>query len=557
MRPAAIRRRPAVLAALVAFVVGALVLGLTQHSTPLPIPRGQAIAVALKSPRVHRVLRKVRWDRVEADAVDRQLERLTFYEGSQAEAEVAIRRNGTVVEVLDFKVLAVPYGDRIAYEPGVLVFLAALFILMTAVSPWRRLRNLDVLLGLTLLAPVLLLQRHYIGASVIAALPGLLYLMGRCAVVSLGRARPTAPSKPVFDLLTPNWEAWRRIRLLRILLLVMALIFVLVTVSSIDAVDVLYAVMEGATKIVHGVLPYGHLPGDVIHGDTYPLLSYLFYVPLAWLSPVQSVWDSVDLALGVTVIAALGIAWAIFKAVVANNRGDRGSGQPGRELAGLRSALAWLAFPPVLVIVSSGTSDVVLGAMLVVALLLWRRPGLCTALLAAAAWFKLAPLALIPVRLAPLRGRRLMMALAGLAVVSVPMVGVLFALGGSSGPMVMLHAISFQFSRGSPQSVWAALGIRALQPVGEGVVLALIAAAVVRLRADPELGEDRQRMAALTVAILVGLQLVANYWAFLYLVWVFPLLGMSVLGEAADVAVPGEVGAAARQADLRPVGVAV
>jgi hypothetical protein len=114
----------------------------------------------------------------------------------------------------------------------------------------------------------------------------------------------------------------------------------------------------------------------------------------------------------------------------------------------------------------------------------------------------------------------------------------------------MLHAISFQFSRESPQSIWSALGIPGLQPVGEAAVFAFVAAAVVRLRQEPELAECRQRMAALTAVILVGLQLAASYWAFLYLVWVFPLIAMSVLAEPATVAVrseavaplPGEVG---------------
>jgi hypothetical protein len=298
------------------------------------------------------------------------------------------------------------------------------------------------------------------------------------------------------------------------------------------------------------------MPGDVIHGDTYPLLSYALYVPLAWLSPVSSVWDSVDLALGLTVLAALVIAWAVYRVVVAGNRRDSDRVAPERQLVGLRAALALLAFPPVLIIASSGTSDVVVGAMLALAVLLWRRPGISTGLLSAAAWFKLAPLALVPVRLAPLRGRRLMGALAGLCIVSVPMFAVLFAFGGLAGPMTMLHAISFQFSRGSPQSLWSALGISALQPAAEAAVLALIAAAVVRLRTEPEFGEDRQRMAALMVAILVGLQLVANYWAFLYLVWVFPLLGMSVLGEQSGSLVPQEVGGLSVPAEARPIGVA-
>jgi hypothetical protein len=556
MRGMAIRRRPALIAALVAFVAGTLALGLAHHSTPLPLPRAKAVAVALRSPRVQSVFRRVHWDRVEVDAVDRQLERLTFFQGSQSVAEVAVKPNHSVAEVLDFKVLAVPYGDWIAYEPAVLILLAALFVLVTAVGPWRRIRNLDVLMALTLLAPVVLLQHHYIAGSVLAAIPGLLYLMGRCSVMALAGSHPAGPSEPVLDLLTPGWEVGRRVRLLRIVLIAMALIFVLVTVSSVDAVDVVYAVMEGATKLIGGVLPYGHMPGDVIHGDTYPLLSYLLYVPLARLAPVRSVWDSVDLALGLTVMAVLLVAGAVFKVVTATNRRGSGRISPERELAGLRSALAWLAFPPVLIITSSGTSDVVLGAMLALALLLWRRPGVCTGLLAAAAWFKLAPLALVPVRLAALRGRRLMAAIAGLVVVTAPMLAVLIALDGLSGPMTMLHSMSFQFSRGSPQSVWSALGIWGLQPAGEAAVLALIAASVVRLRQDPELAEDRQRMAALSVAILVGLQLAANYWAFLYLVWIFPLVGMSLLGQPAGVAVSDEV-PAALPTDVRPVGLAV
>lgn len=540
MLGAAIRRRPALLAALLVFIVGGLAMGLTHHGQPLSVPRGRAIAFALKSPRVHRALERNRWNQVTVYGVDDQLVRVTFLNGGRAVEEVAVRRGGRVVETLDFAALGVPYGDWIAYIPGVLVLLAALFVLVTAVAPLRRIRNLDVAMALSLLAPVLFLQDRYIGGSVIAALPGLVYLMTRCMWTVFSGSRPAAPSVPVLQLLTPGWDIHRRVRLLRLLLVLLGLILLVVTVSSFNAVDVVYAVMEGATKLVHGVLPYGHLPGDVIHGDTYPLLSYLLYAPLAWASPVQSIWDSVDLALGLSVVAALVVAWVIYRVVTSDERsGDRPI-PADRELAGLRSAIAWLAFPPVLIIASTGTSDVVLGAMVALAVLLWKRPGICTALLSAAAWFKLAPLALVAVRLAPLRGRGLASALAGVAVVTVPMVAILFALGGTSGPDAMLHAISFQFSRGSPQSVWSALGISGWQPVGEGAVLALIAAAMVRLRRDSELAQDRRRMAALTVAILIGLQLVANYWAFLYLVWVFPLLAMSVLGEGAAISEQSE-----------------
>lgn len=527
-----IRRRRVLASAIAVGLLGACGLSLIDHAHRLPLPRHQAIAAALRSDVIHRALAGVRWDSAEVDAVDPRLERVTFLEGGQVLGEVAVRPDGTIQQGINFRHLAVPYGDWISYQPAILIGLAALFALITGVAPWRRMRNLDVLSVLSLVAPILLLQHRYVDASVLVSLPGLLYLLVRCAFRALGPPAVLAPSVPLLDVIASGWDVRRKVRLLRVLLAALALLFVMVTVSSVDAVDVLYAVMEGATKLLGGVLPYGHMPGDVIHGDTYPLLSYALYAPLAWLSPVRSVWDSVDLPLAATVGAALATGWAVFRTLAGSGRGVTGR-SPEQEAAGLRAAVTWLAFPPVLVIASSGTSDVVLAAMLAMALLLWRRPAVCTALLAAAAWFKLAPVALLPLRLVTLRGRHLAVAAGAIAVVSVPMVGLLLALGGANGPLAMLHAISFQFSRGSPQSVWAVLSVQALQPAGEAAVLALLAAAVLQLRARPEWAEDRTRMAALAAAMLIGMQLAANYWAFLYLVWVVPLLGMSLLGERA------------------------
>jgi hypothetical protein len=204
----------------------------------------------------------------------------------------------------------------------------------------------------------------------------------------------------------------------------------------------------------------------------------------------------------------------------------------------LRAALTWLAFPPLLAAVSTGTSDVVLAAMLVMAVALWRRPGLAAGLLAVGAWFKLVPLALLPVRLAPLRGRRLARALLAITVVCVPTVVLLVALGGLGGPAAMVRAMSYQLSRGSPQSLWSALGIQSLQPLGQAGALALIASAAVRLATRPEWEQETARMAALAGAILIALQLAANYWAFLYLIWVLPLVTMSLLGTRAPAVAP-------------------
>jgi hypothetical protein len=303
----------------------------------------------------------------------------------------------------------------------------------------------------------------------------------------------------------------------------------MVGVSSTVAVDVVYAVMEGATKLVHGVLPYGHMPGDVVHGDTYPVLSYLLYTPLAALSPVGSTWDSVDLALGAAVLAALAAAGAAFSLSAGPRR--RHTPRPAQaQVAGLRAALVWLSFPPLLITVSSGTTDVVLGAMLVFAVVLWRIPTASVAVLAAAGWFKLAPFALVPIWLAPQRGRRLAAAVSVIAGFSLAMVAIVVAIGGPRGLLAMVHAMGYQFQRGSPQSPWAALGMQSLQPIGQAAVLALIAGACVRLRRDPALA-TRERIAALAAAVLLGLQLTADYWAFLYVVWAVPLMAFSLLSD--------------------------
>lgn len=540
MRGLAIRRRPALAAALAVFVAGALALGLTQHSTPLPLPRAQAVRVAIQSPLTRQVMTGVRFTDISVTPLDSHLDRVSFFDGGQIVAQVAVRQDGVVTHGEGFSDRSTPYGDWIAYQPALLIGLAAVFVLMAGVAPLRRLRNLDVAAALSLIAPVVLLQKRYVDASVLAAVPGLAYLMVRCAVRALGPSPTSRRAVPLLDALTPEWDVRRRVWVLRLTLPALAVVFVMVTLSSREAVDVAYAVMEGATKLIHGVLPYGHMPGDVIHGDTYPLLGYLAYTPLAWISPVQSTWSAVDLALGAAVVAALAVAWAVFRAA-AGARPLRRSPRPvEHELAGLRAALTWLAFPPLLAAVSTGTSDVLLAAMIVMAVLLWRRPGLACGLLAAGAWFKLVPLALLPARLASLRGRRLIRALVAIALVSAPLVGVLVALGGLSGPGAMLHAMSYQLSRGSPQSLWSALGIQSLQPLGQAAALALVAGAAVRLATRPEWEGETARLAAVAGAILIALQLSANYWAFLYLIWTVPPVVMSLLTNPAPAVAPAE-----------------
>lgn len=527
------RHAPLAVGTMVA-LLASLALAITHHAPRPVIPSSRAVELALRDVKTRQALAGSHWTTARAEPLDARTERVAFFTGAQLVAEVALERDGTVKAGVNDRASAVPYGDWLAYQPALLIALCALFTLMTAVTPVRRLRNLDVVASLSLVISVVLFQHRYVSASLLEVAPGMVYLMARCARRALGPARVQAASTPLLTALTPRVEPARRVRWLRATLLALGLVVAMVGLSSTDPVDVIFAVMEGATRLVHGVLPYGHMPPGIIHGDTYPILSYALYAPLALLSPVNTLWDSVDAGLAVAVIAALVAAWAVFRIASGRRARRAGPGSPEIEEAGLRAAAAWLAFPPVLITASTGTTDVVLAAMIAVAVVLWRRPGWCNGLLAIAGWFKLAPLALVPVSLAPLRGRRLAAALAAIGAASAASLGLLLALGGSHGPSEMAHAVAYQFSRGSLQSVWSALGIEGLQPVGQACVLGLIAGAVVNLRRAPDLAQDRARMAALAAAILIGLQLTADYWAFLYLVWVVPLVSGALFADRAQ-----------------------
>jgi len=537
-----LRRSPALAAALCVFVLAGAALTITHHEPRQPIPTRVAIADALRSWKVKQALTGLRFTGASASGLDGRNERVSFFDGSRMVADVLMRSDGTVAQVGSYHSSSVPpYGDWIAYEPPMLIGLGLLFALMTGVAPLRRARNLDVLAALSFLATVVLLARHYVGASALSTVPGMLWLTFRCALRGLGRRRPAPPSVPLFDLLTRGLTPRERRRVLQLTLLVLVLIFVMVGVSSPSADDVAYAVMEGATRLIHGVLPYGHLPGDVFHGDTYPILSYALYVPVALLEPVNTIFSSVDGALAAAVLAALAAAgaaaWAARGGAARMKR--RPGGRQPAELAGLRTAVALLSFPPLLITASAGTTDPALGALVIIALLLWRRPALSSGTLAIAGWFKLAPFALVPLWLAPRRGRELLCALGALLGISLASLGLIVALGGTGGLAAMVHAIGYQFDRESPQSAWYALGLLWLQPLGQAAVLALIIAATVQLWRDRALAADPERIAALAAAILLGLQFTASQWAFMYLAWALPLLGLSLFPE------PAYVGAAA------------
>lgn len=534
-----LRHPSALLVALAVLGVAFAGLALTRHVVTPRLSHDAAVRAVLATPTAARVLaRGERWTSTRVTPVDRRVTRVSFFAGPRLLVEAAVAPSGRVVRFGDYRGLAAPYGAPLTHRPWVIALGCVAFALATLVLPLRRLRNLDVLALLALVVPLVLLDGRLVVASTLAAVPPLAWLLGRCAWRALAPA-PTAPApaRPLLDALTPAWDAGQRARMLRLAVGGAAAVVAMVTLSAQTTVDVGQAVMEGGTLLVHGTLPYGHMPGDVFHGDTYPLLSYLAYAPLAALMPVRDAWDVANGALVAATLAALAVAGLLARTAprwaAAAGRGDEAPGDAG---AGLRAALAWLAYPPLLVTISSGTSDVVLAALLVGALALAHRRLASTALLLSAGWFKLVPFALLPVWLARLRGRRLAAGLALTGASALATWALLVALGGAGAPARMLHAMAFQVDRRTLHSPWSLLGIEWLVPLAQAGVLALIAAATVRARRDPAFAGDPARLAALAGAVLLGIQLCGNYWTYLYLAWALPCIVLSLLAEAPSAA---------------------
>jgi hypothetical protein len=498
------------------------------RSVPLVYPRAAAIAHVESSGLAAPILAKLHWTSAQVVPIDSHLEAVIFYDGPRIVLNSSVTGSGEVLAAVNIARQKVAYGSSVAADPIVLALLAAIFVLMTGVWPLRRLRNLDVLAATGTTIAIVMMNAETPAREIIAAYPALLYLAARCAWRALGPARAPAPSAPLFERLTAGWDAEQRLRVLRLVAIACAVMLTVVGLTSTEVVDVGFAVMQGATAMLHSVLPYGHVP-SVLHGDTYPIASYLLYVPLAYLNPVNSPFDSADWALAVAVLAALAAAVMLWRAVRAPMADPDSGAREAREQAGLRTAVAWLSFPPLFVAVSTGTTDLVLAAVLLAALLQWRRPAAAATVLAAGAWFKVYPLLLLPLSLAAARGKQLVRALAGIALVSAAMVAVLVGLGGIGGIESMWHAMSYQIGRISVHSLWAWIGSVPGQQLAQAATIALLAGAAVRIARDRELARDRARIAALCAAVLLGVQIASGYWSYLYLAWILPFLALSVL----------------------------
>ncbi len=370
--------------------------------------------------------------------------------------------------------------------------------------------HLDLLVLLSFSISLVFFNHANIYASVPLAYPPLLYLLARMLALLRRREQP----RPGLRLLVPApWLA------LGLVFLVAFRITLDVTDSNV--IDVGYAGVIGAQRIVDGKSLYGSYPSDNEHGDTYGPANYAAYVPFEQIFGWSGTWDDLPAAHAAAIVfdlLAIGLLFLLGRRV----RGPT---------LGIALAYSWAAYPFTLYALESNSNDALVAVLVLATLLVAASPPARGAFAALAGMTKFAPLALVPVlatyRLAQTRrGRALDLLTFGAAFAATIGLCAILALAHDSLHTFLQRTLVYQADRGSPFSVWGLYrGLAGVQyAVQAGAIVLALALAEVRRR------DDLVGLAAACAAILIALQLGIDHWFYLYIPWFFGLAMLALLG---------------------------
>jgi len=120
--------------------------------------------------------------------------------------------------------------------------------------------------------------------------PFLVYLLARMLLLAFGRGVPRAPLQVNFPI---RW-------------LLFAVVFLVglrvgLNVLNSNVIDVGYAGVIGAHKLVHGQSLYGGWPTDNASGDTYGPVAYYAYVPFLAIFGWSGKWDQLPASHGAAI----------------------------------------------------------------------------------------------------------------------------------------------------------------------------------------------------------------------------------------------------------------
>jgi hypothetical protein len=480
----------------------------------------RAIAIARADPKV-RAERRERGPMAAYAYLDGPLHwQVSFFRGGKERAQAIVDDpSGAVLE--SWTGWQVPWKMARGYSgqfggklnaPYVWLPLCLLFLL-PFVDPRRPLRllHLDLLALLAFGASHVFFNRGDISVSVPLVYPVMAYLLARMLWIGFGRGRHRP--RRVFPVVPAAWVA------LAVLFLVGFRVALNVAESSV--IDVGYSGAIGAHRIATGHGLYtGRFAPDSEHGDTYGPVNYLLYVPFERALGFDGEWDDLPAA------HAAALAFDLLTLVGLFMLGRRmRAGPRGREL-GVALAFAWTAYPYSTFALQSNSNDSAVAMLLV-----WALVGLSSApargaLAGLAAAAKLAPAAVAPV-LAVGRGgsrRSTAVALAAFAAVVAAAFAPFLPSGGVAN--VWDRTLGYQAGRESPFSIWGQH--ESLAPLHAAAVVAAAALVLV----TPFLPRGRRstaQVAALAAVALIAVQLTAQHWFYLYVVWFAPPVLVALL----------------------------
>ena len=549
-------KRAALLAAVLACLVGAWsASAATSPLAPGPpsLTEDVATAALLTYPKVARWLDRYP-PKPQTDATfDREKRTWTVNVWSGEAGEIA---TGTVADA-DGHVVEAWTGPQVAWKmargrPGAFggklltswpVWLGLSAIFLLGLVDLRRplsMRTLDLLVLLSFGVSLAFFNRGDVFESAALAVPPLVYLAVRTAWIGF-RATARRGSTAVV------WPVWA---------LAVATLFLvgfrvgLNVDNGRSVIDVGYAGVIGADRILDGEVPYGTMPvtddlkpcgransdGEIREriqangrcesanpsGDTYGPVAYLAYVPAVLVFAWTGRWDELPAA------HATSIA---FDLLALGGLALVGARFGGARLAALL-AFGWAAFPFTTYALLSNTNDAIAPALLVWGFCLASSPAARGAATALASWTKFASLIVVPLWLTYPSGLRRAPSLkfAAAFVGATALAFSILLLEPSLREALRTfwdRTVAFQFDRDSPFSIWDwgqyhARGIPDLasaQTVVQvcTIVLAGVAAVVPRSKGPLEL-------AALTASLLLAFELSLTHWFYLYLPWVLPFV---------------------------------